>query len=298
MATMTIKETVTDSPTAYIPADIASPLANGRDGTPPLAILTLVAVIICGLILLFALGYFVILRCRGKCPHCPCYEDEVKKWRRGELKQVTPGMVQRRMRAWDLEKGSGELEAQEKVVQDRGQSLAFLEGRVEKSVQGEGKEDSRTGAEIEKPQPVHLSDLRHDSGYHVAAARRYSGGSEKTQVAAVDTGHPATYSAYLRDVVAPRDAETKRSLQEAEDQAFARLADRIQNPNNRDSVLQQATDELKQRIAAREEKEKEEQKEQGLKDAMQRMPPPRKGSQSRFVERFSLETNHDLQIGD
>lgn len=297
-ATITVTTTATDSPVALptstaippLPTEFDLPQLHGdyEQGTPVLAILTLVAVIISSIILLSSFCYFIFLRFRGKCPNCPDFEDQLKKYKRGELKPVTPSMVQERMRAWDLEKGGMDLQV--RMYRDRMQSLASLEGRSDArsertlSEQVKITEYFQVEPKPQKPSPAYLPAHR-DSGCYIDASRPVSEDPEKTLVN--DTGHPATWSIYLRDVIAPREAETKRSLQEAEEQAFTKLANVVQNPNNRESVLQRATAKVNEMVVAREERK-------DVTPVTHRFPLPRIDNSSRFTERFSLPPLEDV----
>ncbi|KAF1361527.1 hypothetical protein EJ07DRAFT_176220 [Lizonia empirigonia] len=305
--TITVTATTTDSPVSLPTSTAIPPLPTEFDlpqlhddykqDTPVLAILTLVAVIISSIILLSAFCYFIFLRFRGKCPNCPDFEDQLKKWKRGELKSITPSMVQERMRAWDLEKGGMDLQV--RMYKDRMQSLASLEGqsdaRSERTLDSEQvkiTEYFQVETKPQKPSPAHLPAHR-DSGCHIDTSRPVSEDPEKTLVN--NTGHPATWSIYQRDVIAPREAETKRSLQEAEEQAFTKLANVVRNPNNRESVLQRATAKLNDMVVAREERKDERQQDQDVTPVTHRFPPPRIDNSSRFTERFSLPPLGDVK---
>jgi hypothetical protein len=301
MATITKTETLGLVPTATgtlgVPFDINSPLAKGEDWNHSVAIATLVAVVISGIILLAGLSYFVFLRFRGKCPHCPGYEDQLQKWERGEIKRVTPSMVKERMRACDVEKGGIDLQA--KMYADRMSSLAMLEGRS-----GPESNSAGTVKTLVKKAGVQTDET-------VIAGRSHSVDSGKAWVGENDTGHPATWSIYMRDVIAPRQAETDRSIREAEDRRLARLARTIEDPNNRESVLKRAVADINE-IAASRGKDAdaearppssssslytlhEEEKDTPLKPTANPMPPRREEGESRFHERFSVATNHYLE---
>ena len=300
VASATVTMTATDSsaslPTSItippLPSNFDSPLATGRDATPTIAILTLIAVIIFALILLSALSYFIFLRFRGKCPKCPRYEDELNKWKNGDLKQIKAEMIQERMRVWDLEKGGMDLQAQMYKDRMRKQSLACLEGTLDGRTL-EGRTDSlwSGGSVIHENEKEEVDEyfqvdakLQGPVPAHLAAAAALVGGDADATL--VNPEFPKTHSAYLRDIVAPREAEAKRLLQEGEEQAINRHLNIASDPTQRESVQQRAMIKAKEMITEREGKKGESKKQQ--------MPALRKGSESRFKERFSLETNHDL----
>ncbi|KAJ4317625.1 hypothetical protein N0V94_004849 [Neodidymelliopsis sp. IMI 364377] len=312
MVTVTKTETLGLAPTATgtlrVPFDINSPLAHGEDWNHSIAVATLVAVGISGIILLAGLSYFVFLRFRGKCPHCPGYEDQLRKWERGEVKCITPSMVKERMRAWDLEKGRIDLQA--KMHADRMSSLAMLEGRS-----GPESNSARRVKTLVNKASAQVKTLVKKAGVQtnetVITGRSHSVDSGKAWVGENDTGHPATWSIYQRDVIAPRQAEIDRSIREVEDGRLARLARTIEDPNNRESVLQRAVADINE-IAASRAKDAdaearpsssssslhtldEEEKDTPLKPTTNSMPPPREEGESRFHERFSVATNHYLE---
>lgn len=180
-ATSTVMAAATGSPASLptstgippLPSAFDSPLATGKDHTPAVAIVTLVAVIICGLILLLALGYFIFLRVCGKCPNCPQYEDEIKKYKNGSLKYIDAGMVRERVRLWDEEKGPmGPIDQQAHMhkVLMRQQSLACLEGRT----QDQAQDDRTLGDWALK----HLRKLR----FKAAKGRTDSGWSSEATI--------------------------------------------------------------------------------------------------------------------
>lgn len=254
-------------------------------------------VLICALILLVALLYFVFLRFRGKCPNCPDYENEIKKWKNGDLKVIHPKMVQQRMRAMDLEKGTSDPQAQTHQADMRMQSLACLGGQMLSERSSVGRVDSVWSKEsverdtedreaVESPQANTVSPARIPA-HVVAAVARLDEDAEATLVNPEYAEFPKTHSAYLKNVIAPREAQAKRSLQEAEEQALSRHLDIASDPSNRESVQQRAMDRVKEIILAREVKDNA--------DELQHLPAPRIGGASRFKERFSLDTNHSPQ---
>ncbi|KAF2621892.1 hypothetical protein BU25DRAFT_463329 [Macroventuria anomochaeta] len=288
--TATATVTATDSPASLLtsaaipplPTNFDSARANGKDATSTVAVVTLLAVIIFSLILLVALSYFIFLHFCSKCPNCPRYEDELKKWKCGDLKPIMPSMVQERMRAWDLERGGMDLQV--KMYKDRVQSLVCLEGRAdslwsedtgdnEKASdyeKEEAKEYFQADAKLQEPAPTHLT----------AAVEAIALVYKDPDVTLVN---PKTCSAHLRDVIAPREAEAKRSLQEAQEQAFAPQCNRASDSTNRESVQHRALGKVNDLIVEREAKKEEADK--------QRMPAPRQIAQSRFKQHFSVETN-------
>jgi len=151
---LTATATATDSPALLqtstgippLPSALDSPLATGKDHTPAVAVLALIMIIILALLLFVAFCYFIFLRFQGKCPQCPRYEDELKKWKNGSLKPITREMVYNRPHNCDLEKGVTPFEekgvnpfddhvspvddqAKQLKALQRAQSLASLEGR-------------------------------------------------------------------------------------------------------------------------------------------------------------------------
>lgn len=193
------------------------------------------------------------------------------------------------------------MDLQAKMYKDRMKSLACLEGRSEASWSGRTfdsgseavKEYYNVNVEVQQPAATYASAARRDSGCRfgssgiMADARRYTKDAEMTLVN--DTGHPATHSAYLRDVAAPREAEAKRLLQEVEEQALTRLLNTASDPKNRESVQQRAKVKVNEIIEAREAKTSEHREERTVEPTAGRMPAPRRDNKSRFNERFSLE---------
>lgn len=280
--TTTVTDTQTPLPTtatvSAISSASATPMAPSAQPTPTIAALTLAAVIVFALLLLFALLFFISLRIRGKCPNCPCYEDELKKWKNGELKVVTPETVQKRMRAWDLEKGP--MEVQAKMYRDRMrmQSLASLEGMSEKTL-SVGEESIKDGRDSTNRFSSYITD---------AAAQPREGDDEATLVHAP---FPKTHSMYLEQVVAPREAESKRSLRETEEQIVKRYLDIASDPANRESIQQRAVIRANDYVTewgqkGREEKEAKEKKEKEKDAVKHEVLAPREAGQSRFKERF------------
>ncbi|KAJ8112423.1 hypothetical protein OPT61_g5203 [Boeremia exigua] len=228
-----MEATATDSPAFLsisaiippLPSNFTSPLATGKVPTPAIAIVALIAAIVCALILLLALLYFILLRFRGKCPNCSGYEDGIKKWKNGELKVITSQMVQERMRAWDLEKDETDLQAQTYSLwtEDSDNNDKGKEETVETPI-----------AETKPPDPP---------------KRAYTEGNTGATLAVPD--FPRTHSAYLRDVVAPREAEVKRSMREAEEHAISRHLQTASDPSKRQSVQQRAVDKVNEIIVER-----------------------------------------------
>jgi hypothetical protein len=303
-----------------LPADVNSPLADGENHTPAIAIAALVAIIIFALILLLVLFYFILLSIRGKCPKCAGHEDQLSKWQHGELKPVTSAMVQERMtsslfrermRAWYLEKGG--LDLQVKMYKDRMRSLACLEGQIvdegqqvdEQMLDGrtfEGRADSVWSQDgtIDEKEEGFREYCQGDAGLEEPPAARLAvtaaqpsedeEGTLVTGTAIVnDFAHPKSHSAYLGDIVAPREAEVKRLLREAEDQRLERLMNQVSNQNNRDSVQERAQIEIKEIFDEREKNEREGEKEHML--------APMHGRGTRFQEHFSWSMDNDQVVG-
>ena len=218
---------------------------------------------------------------------------------------MSSSLLRERMRAWDLEKGRMNLQV--KMYEDRMRSLACLEGQtIDKGQQVDGqtlerwtldgradsvwfedgtiddKEEGckyfRSGARLNVPPAAHFA---------VTAAQ--PGDEEGVLIAGTvivnDFAHPKSHSAYLNDVVAPREAEAKRLLREAEDQRLERLLGQVSNQNNRDSVQERAQREIKEILDEREEKEKEGKEKHML--------APKQGRGTRFKEHFSWSTNNN-----
>ena len=210
------------------------------------------------------------------------YEQQLQKYQRGELQPITPAMVQERMtmssfrermRAWDLEKGGMDLQV--KMHKDRMQSLVRLEGRTlskqafygrtaeERTLDGrtlsgradsvwskDGTAENKAIVKLQEPAAAHLS----------AAATNLNEDLEATLVfpdmIINDFAWTKTHSAYLKDVVTPREAEAQRSLREAEDRRLVRLMTTVSDQNIRDSVQERAQNEVKEMLDGREKKVK------------------------------------------
>ncbi|KAJ4985076.1 hypothetical protein SVAN01_09447 [Stagonosporopsis vannaccii] len=236
--------TMTGIPT--LPAEFDAPVAT--ESIPAIAALALVAIVLCALILLFALLYFIILRFRGKCPNCPRYEDEIKKWKHGELQAIKTDMVQERMRSWDLEKGAMDLQAHMYVDRMRMQSLAHLEG-------------ARSGGDF----PVETAPREMIPTHVVTTVTRLG---EPAEATLVEPELPKTHSVYLKEVVGPRQAAAGRLLEEAQAQALNRHLEVVCDPVNRESVQQRAVNRANELIAER--------------AAKNDVPAPPKGGESCF----------------
>lgn len=251
------------------------------------------------------------MRIRGKCPTCMDYEQQLQKYQRGELQPITPAMVQERMtmssfrermRAWDLEKGGMDLQV--KMHKDRMQSLVRLEGRTlskqafygrtaeERTLDGrtlsgradsvwskDGTAENKAIVKLQEPAAAHLS----------AAATNLNEDLEATLVfpdmIINDFAWTKTHSAYLKDVVTPREAEAQRSLREAEDRRLVRLMTTVSDQNIRDSVQERAQNEVKEMLDGREKKVKQAE-----------MLTPKQGRETRFHEHFSTSTINDPMI--
>ncbi|KAF3041967.1 hypothetical protein E8E12_009186 [Didymella heteroderae] len=172
-------QTPTGIPT--LPSAFDSPLATGQVHTPAVAIVTLVAVIICALVLLVALCCFIFLRIRGTCPQCPQYEDELSKWKNGSLKPITPAMVYSRPHNRDLEKALGVFEenvlnsfdeqvspfdeqAKQFKARMHAKSLASLEGHDLERDQESGTAGDRSLRRLRNSQ-LRTVEAQHDSGW-------------------------------------------------------------------------------------------------------------------------------------
>lgn len=267
-----------------LPSAFASPISTPHSGilhtsgTPVLAVLALLAIVIFALILLSALLYFVLLRCVGKCPHCSANEAELQKWKTGELKPVVPFAVGTRVEELDVERGLGPQGA-----------LCRFPGRG-----GETEEAKK----VSKSSPAQAHTTPRDSGG--CGESIGSGGSGATTLVGdadtgtdtnSDAGFPATYSVYQRDVVAPRDAERKRLIQEADEQALSRACGILAEPGNRESVLLRAKVEVNDMVRKREEEEKKKKKEEKAGVEEKKLT-----KESRFKERFSLATIENPEI--
>jgi hypothetical protein len=162
-----------------LPLAFDSPLATGKDHTPAVAIITLVMVIISALFLFVAFCYFIFLRFRGKCPQCPQYEDELKKWKNGSLKPITREMVYNRPHNCDLEKGvdvfdekdpfddqvsPSDAQAKQYKALQRAQSLASLEGRASDRVQENKTIGDRALRHLRNSQ-LRAAKVQRDSGW-------------------------------------------------------------------------------------------------------------------------------------
>ncbi|KAH6629466.1 hypothetical protein C7974DRAFT_376304 [Boeremia exigua] len=287
--TLATATTVTDSSASMstitvippLPTNFDSPLATGKDPTPAITVAVLVAAIICALILLVALLYFVLLRCLGKCSNCSHNEDQLRKWKNGDLKVITPEMVQQRKHPWDLEQGPMDLQARMYRDRMRIKSLARLEGQDEESLTDRASSVGYPDGESKDADSV--KDLAHPQeaipAHVIAAVARFEGDADATLI---NPEFPKTHSKYIKDVIAPREAEIKRSLQEAKEQAIDRYLHTASDPSNRESVQQRAVNKANEIIAEQEQNNQTEQ-----------MPYARTDGESRFKERFSLATNHD-----
>lgn len=291
--TSAITTTVADVPTSVptstgvprLPIESVAPVTMGNNSAPTITVIVLVAVVICALILLFALLYFIILRFQGKCQNCPGLENEIKKWKNGELKVITSDMLQERTRAWDLEKGAMDLQAQMYQDQMRMQTLAHLEGQVhhaQSSFDSLGSED--TIAACNKEQEV-VKDFRVEDEPQkpiptnvVAPVVQFDADFESTLV---NDDFPKTYSMYMDKIVRPRQAAAKRLLDEAlsegKEHAIDRHLDIASDPANRESVQKRAVNKANELIAER--------------AAKKTIPAPRKDGESRFKEHLSWATD-------
>lgn len=119
--------------------------------------MTLTAVVIMGLLLAALIGYTLYLRCKGECPKCRDFKEQVGKWERGELKRITKDMVVRSSNgANDLGGASSsgfddvDLEKGDDVVVDveaaRAAALDKLEGRAPKVPMWSGMMDALQNA--------------------------------------------------------------------------------------------------------------------------------------------------------
>ncbi|OSS52918.1 hypothetical protein B5807_02818 [Epicoccum nigrum] len=119
-----------------LPSNFATPEPTAHQATPTIAVLTLFFVLLLAASLLCALLYFIVLRIRGKCTNCIPLEDELHKWKMGELMPVTRRMVDARMRKLDEENAvegtTGAMDAQAAPYRQRMrmESLRTLEGRA------------------------------------------------------------------------------------------------------------------------------------------------------------------------
>jgi hypothetical protein len=254
-----------------------------------------------------ALLYFIVLRLRGRCTNCISLEDELDKWKTGELKPITREMVAERMRKWEEEnavEGTGAMDEQANLYRERMrmQSLSMLEGRDEQgSVRGSLVESETTAVEpveydedakfiassfgslASSPQ-LSLKDLRpvvEETDRQVA--------DEDTATSNPDS-FPNTYSAYLEHVVAPREAEAVRLRREGQDQLIERNLDIASDASKRESTRERALARANEYILERVEEEKEEKEAENKKGTQiaRPMPAARVDGQSRFKERFSF----------
>lgn len=257
---------------------------------------------------LCAILYFIVQRVRGKCTNCIPLEDELQKWKTGELKPITRDMVDARMRKWDEEnavEGTGAMDVQASLYRNRMrmESLGMLEGR-EGSVQDSVGESEKTIAveEDDGDKESAASSFRPESNLKdlrplVKAIDRKlgDGGTDASK----HESFPKTYSRYLEEIVEPREAEAARLRREGQDQTIERNIDIASDPSKRESAreraLGKANDLIEERTEEEKEKKEKEKKEKEKEDESKKvtrkhpMPAPRVDGKSRFKERFSLE---------
>jgi hypothetical protein len=303
----------TETPTTIppLPSNFATPEPTAHQPTPAIAVLTLVFVVLFAVSLLGALLYFIVLRVRGRCTNCISLEDELHKWKTGELKPITRGMVAERMRRkWDEEhavEGTGAMDVQATLYRERMrmQSLGMLEGLDEQgSVKGSLVESETTAVEHDEAVEYDEDAKFIASSFGSLASLPQSSlkdlrppveetGRKVTDDGTATSKHgsfPKTYSAYLEHVIAPREAEAARLRREGQDQLIERNLDIASDASKRESAREQAMARANEYILERVEEEKEEKETENKKvtQIARPMPAARVDRQSRFKERFSL----------
>ncbi|KAJ4364492.1 hypothetical protein N0V83_009086 [Neocucurbitaria cava] len=137
-----------DNSPSHLPSDFTAPTTPKHKFNDTFAIMTLTAVVIMGLLLAALIGYTLYLRCKGECPKCRDFKEQVGKWERGELKRITKDMVVRRSKDADpnseffdvdLEKGEDDVVDVEAA---RAAALDKLEGRAPKVPMWNGMMDA------------------------------------------------------------------------------------------------------------------------------------------------------------
>lgn len=301
--------TATDIPP--LPSAFDAPLATGEVHTPAVAIIILVAVIILALVLLVALGYFILLRLWGKCPHCPEYEDELKKYKDGTLKYIDPSMVQLRPHNCDLEKGSSPFDgqAEQYKIRMRGASLANLEGRHLNQVEKKETAGDQASRHLRDSQ-IQAAKGKRDSGW----SSDFSNNEESTNFEKereqfkehtlwIDVPEPApahlpapvvddqehlvnnpalrnpnfngTYEEYERDILGEREKERKLK-------SIAGWMEIVNDPNTPEAKAVRAMATASTKMA---------EMESNVARKYETTVAPREAGRSRFRERFSLASH-------
>ena len=260
--------------------------------------------------ILSALLYFIVLRIRGRCTNCIPLEDELHKWKTGQLKPITREMVDARMRKRDEEnavEGTGAMDVQAALYREqmRMQSLATLEGRDEQgSVKGSlGGSEKTIAVEYDDDAKTIASSFLSSASSSQSSLKDLRPVVEETGRELTDDGtatpkhdsfpFPKTYSGYLENVIAPREAEAARLRREGQDQLIERNLDIASDPSKRASVQEKAMARANKYMLERVEEEKEEKEEKENENKKETqiarpMPAARADGQSRFKERFSL----------
>ena len=315
LETLTSTPTPTTSPTPNfatetpaiipsLPSNIATPEPESHQSTPAIAILTLVFVVLLAASILSALLYFIVLRIRGRCTNCIPLEDELHKWKTGQLKPITREMVDARMRKWDEEnvvEGTGAMGVQASLYRNRMrmESLGMLEGRegsVRDSV-GESEKTLAVEEDDEDKESTASSSFRPESNLKdlrplvKAIDRKFS---DDGTTASKHESFPKSHSQYLEKIIKTREAEAARLRHEGQDQTIERNIDIASDPSKRESVRERAlgltNDLIEERVKEEKEKKEKEQEDENKKVTRKYpMPAPRVNGKSRFKERFSLE---------
>ncbi|KAG9203276.1 hypothetical protein G6514_002929 [Epicoccum nigrum] len=264
----------TDTPTTIspLPSNFATPEPTAHSAIPTIAVLTLFFVVLLAASLLCALLYFIVLRIRGKCTNCIPLEEELHKWKTGELMPITRGMVDARMRKLDEENAvegtTGAMDAQAALYRQRMrmESLRTLEGRAGsvRASLGESETTIVVGEDDGDNEPVASSfrpesNLEHLRPLVKAIDRKLSDDGTATPLG---LELPKTHSQYLKKIIEPREAEAARLRREGQDQVIARNIDIASDASKRKSVQERAKDRANELILERVGEEKEEKEKE------------------------------------
>ena len=223
-------------------------------------------------------------------------------WMTGQLKPITRGMVDARMRKWDEENavgGTGAMDLQAALYRERMrmQSLAMLEGQDEQgSVKGSlGGSEKTIAVEYDDDAKTITSSFRSLASSSQSSLKDLRPLVEETGRELTDSGtatpkhdsFPKTFSEYMEHVIAPREAEAARLRREGQDQLIEHNFDIASDPSKRASVQEKALARANEYMLERVEEVKENENKKETQIARP-MPAARADGQSRFKERFSL----------